>query len=216
MHPVFAAKSCDPEGNYVRKWLPQLAGLPVEYIHCPWEAPFGMRASARLLLCEDRRGKRGNFPQRVVTDLEAARKRSHAAVMAVRRGVGKRFALPSGHEWYELDSGRRVVLITRQDYREGAFTREGEQISGDDIITRQTPEQKWDKTRREKTDMLSSVIRDCEGLHERSGSSTPRGRGQGEAAGGRGEAQGRGGKGGRRGAHSVTGLPRSKPSFTAR
>ncbi len=141
MHPVFAAKSCDPEGNYVRKWLPQLAGLPVEYIHCPWEAPFGMRASARLLLCEDRRGKRGNFPQRVVTDLEAARKRSHAAVMAVRRGVGKRFALPSGHEWYELDSGRRVVLITRQDYREGGVTREGERITGDEILTRQTPEQ---------------------------------------------------------------------------
>ena len=38
MHPVYAAKACDPEGDYVRKWLPQLARLPVEYIHCPWEA----------------------------------------------------------------------------------------------------------------------------------------------------------------------------------
>ena len=31
-------QACDPEGAYVRKWLPQLALLPVEYIHCPWEA----------------------------------------------------------------------------------------------------------------------------------------------------------------------------------
>ena len=28
MHPVFAAKTCDPDGNYVRKWVPELAGLP--------------------------------------------------------------------------------------------------------------------------------------------------------------------------------------------
>ena len=35
MHPVFAAKSCDPEGDYVRRWLPQLAKLPIEFIHCP-------------------------------------------------------------------------------------------------------------------------------------------------------------------------------------
>ena len=57
-------QACDPEGAYVRKWLPQLARLPVEYIHCPWEAPFGLRASARLTLCVDKPGKRGNFPVR--------------------------------------------------------------------------------------------------------------------------------------------------------
>ena len=71
MHPVYAAKACDPEGDYVRNWLPQLARLPVEYIHCPWEAPFGLRASARLTLCVDRPGQRGNYPVRVVENLEA-------------------------------------------------------------------------------------------------------------------------------------------------
>jgi len=113
MHPVFAAKACDPEGEYVRKWLPQLARLPVEYIHCPWEAPFGLRASARLTLCVDRPGQRGNFPVRIVENLEAARKASHAAVMRVRRGAGRAFSLPSGHEWHELESGKRVVLFMR-------------------------------------------------------------------------------------------------------
>ncbi|EOD31738.1 Deoxyribodipyrimidine photolyase/cryptochrome, partial [Emiliania huxleyi CCMP1516] len=77
MHPVFAAKSCDPEGDYVRRWLPQLAALPVEYIHCPWEAPFALRAAAGVVLG-------GNYPKRILDDLEAARRASHAAVMAVR------------------------------------------------------------------------------------------------------------------------------------
>ena len=26
----------DPEGHYVRRWLPELRHLPTEYIHCPW------------------------------------------------------------------------------------------------------------------------------------------------------------------------------------
>ena len=50
--------------------------------------------------------------------------------------------LPSGHEWYELDSGRRVTLITRCDYREGTTTREGTLITGDEVVTRQTAEAK--------------------------------------------------------------------------
>ena len=53
---------------------------------------------------------------RIVENLEAARKVSHAAVMRVKRSsTGKRFSLPSGHEWHELESGKRVVLVTRED-----------------------------------------------------------------------------------------------------
>ena len=26
----------DPEGHFVRRWLPELRHLPTEYIHCPW------------------------------------------------------------------------------------------------------------------------------------------------------------------------------------
>ena len=146
MHPVFAAKSCDPEGDYVRRWLPALAKLPVEFIHCPWEAPFTMRASCKLVIG----GEHGNYPARVVTDLEAARRRSHEAVMTVRRGLGKGFILPSGHEWLDVGGGCRAVLITRQDFREGAIT------------TRQSPEAKWDIRRRERGDLMSAAMRDSE------------------------------------------------------
>ncbi len=33
------SKRFDPEGEYVRRWLPVLASLPTEYIHEPWNAP---------------------------------------------------------------------------------------------------------------------------------------------------------------------------------
>jgi deoxyribodipyrimidine photo-lyase len=32
-------KKFDPEGAYVKHWVPELAGVPAEYVHAPWEAP---------------------------------------------------------------------------------------------------------------------------------------------------------------------------------
>jgi deoxyribodipyrimidine photolyase len=29
----------DPQGHYVRRWLPVLSQLPNEFIHQPWKAP---------------------------------------------------------------------------------------------------------------------------------------------------------------------------------
>lgn len=144
---VFAAKTCDPEGEYVRRWLPQLAKLPVEFIHCPWEAPFTMRASAKVVIGS---GAGCTYAARIITDLEAARRKSHGAVMTVRKSpCGAAHVLPSGHEWLEV-GGKRVVLITRVDFREGKIT------------TRQTAEVQWDKSRRERGDTLSLAMRDSE------------------------------------------------------
>lgn len=33
------AKRFDPDGNFVRRWLPSLSRVPAKYIHCPWNAP---------------------------------------------------------------------------------------------------------------------------------------------------------------------------------
>lgn len=32
-------KRFDPDGHYVRRWLPVLSQLPTQYIHQPWKAP---------------------------------------------------------------------------------------------------------------------------------------------------------------------------------
>ncbi len=38
-NPVTQGQKFDPQGDYVRRWVPELARLPTEWIHRPWEAP---------------------------------------------------------------------------------------------------------------------------------------------------------------------------------
>ena len=46
-------KHYDPKGIYVRRWIPALARLPTEYIHCPWKAPRQVLEDAGIELGED-------------------------------------------------------------------------------------------------------------------------------------------------------------------
>jgi deoxyribodipyrimidine photo-lyase len=38
-NPVSQGEKFDPEGSYVRRWVPELARLPDAWIHQPWQAP---------------------------------------------------------------------------------------------------------------------------------------------------------------------------------
>jgi deoxyribodipyrimidine photo-lyase len=38
-NPVLQGKKFDPEGVYIRRWIPELAHISKKWIHCPWEAP---------------------------------------------------------------------------------------------------------------------------------------------------------------------------------
>ncbi|MCA3554926.1 deoxyribodipyrimidine photo-lyase [Aestuariivirga sp.] len=38
-NPVLQGEKFDPQGAYVRKWLPELRHMPDEFVHRPWEAP---------------------------------------------------------------------------------------------------------------------------------------------------------------------------------
>lgn len=51
-NPMTQGKKFDAEGDYVRKWVPELAKLPSKYIHEPWEAPDGILQHAGVELGE--------------------------------------------------------------------------------------------------------------------------------------------------------------------
>jgi len=51
-NPVTQGRTYDPDGAYVRRWLPELAALPTRYIHEPWRAPAATLAQAELKLGE--------------------------------------------------------------------------------------------------------------------------------------------------------------------
>ena len=150
MHPVYAAKSADPEGAYVRRWCPELAGLPREFVHCPWEAPATTLAAAGVALGRD-------YPKRIVSDLEDARRKSLKAVVDVRRAHPE-YVLPDGNEALPLpEPGRTARCITRVDYR----------MMSEEVVTRQTAAAPWDASRRQRRDPMSRALDDAAALSER-------------------------------------------------
>jgi deoxyribodipyrimidine photo-lyase len=48
--PVLQGRKFDPAGEYVRRWVPELAALPAKFIHAPWEAPDAVLAEAGVRL----------------------------------------------------------------------------------------------------------------------------------------------------------------------
>ncbi len=52
-NPMSQGEKFDPRGNYVRRWCPELAKLPDEWLHRPWEAPPEILARAGVQLGRD-------------------------------------------------------------------------------------------------------------------------------------------------------------------
>ncbi len=49
-NPIAQGAKFDPDGNYVRRWVPELARMPARHIHCPWEAPEAVLAEVGVRL----------------------------------------------------------------------------------------------------------------------------------------------------------------------
>lgn len=51
-NPITQGETFDPQGDYVRTYVPELSGLPPAFIHKPWEAPPGTLREAGVRLGE--------------------------------------------------------------------------------------------------------------------------------------------------------------------
>jgi deoxyribodipyrimidine photo-lyase len=50
--PVLQGMKFDPEGRYVRRWVPELASMPAKFIHAPWTASPSVLEGAGVRLGE--------------------------------------------------------------------------------------------------------------------------------------------------------------------
>jgi deoxyribodipyrimidine photo-lyase len=75
-NPTLQAQKFDPDAAYVRKWVPEIAKLPDNWIHEPWNAPDAALKTAGIVL-----GK--TYPKPMV-DHSRARDRALAALASTK------------------------------------------------------------------------------------------------------------------------------------
>ncbi|NND65941.1 MAG: deoxyribodipyrimidine photo-lyase, partial [Gammaproteobacteria bacterium] len=70
-NPITQGQKFDPDGAYVKQWIPEIAQLSTKYIHAPWQAPAQELKDAGVKLGD-------NYPEPIV-DHSEARQRALAA-----------------------------------------------------------------------------------------------------------------------------------------
>ncbi|KAG2692308.1 hypothetical protein I3843_08G046000 [Carya illinoinensis] len=90
-NPQFQGYKFDPNGEYVRRWLPELARLPTEWIHHPWNAPESVLQAAGIELGS-------NYPLPIV-EIDAAKARLQEALSEMwQQESASRAAIENGTE----------------------------------------------------------------------------------------------------------------------
>ncbi|MBI1233168.1 MAG: deoxyribodipyrimidine photo-lyase [Alphaproteobacteria bacterium] len=78
-NPITQGEKFDPDGKYVKRFVPELAKLPVKYIHAPWTAPASVLAQAGIKLGT-------TYPEPIV-DHSQARERALAAFKGLKEAA---------------------------------------------------------------------------------------------------------------------------------
>ncbi|XP_010267725.1 PREDICTED: cryptochrome-1 isoform X4 [Nelumbo nucifera] len=107
-NPQFEGYKFDPKGEYVRRWLPELARLPTEWIHHPWDAPELVLQAAGVELGS-------NYPLPIV-GIDAAKARLQEALSEMwQHEAASRAAAENGIEEGLGDSSDSVPFAFPQD-----------------------------------------------------------------------------------------------------
>jgi len=78
-NPVLQGEKFDPDGGFVRRFVPELADVPPRFLHKPWQMPDSERVKLGFRLGRD-------YPEPIV-DLGASRKSALEAYQAVRQST---------------------------------------------------------------------------------------------------------------------------------
>lgn len=76
-NPVLQSEKFDPQGEYLRRWIPELSNLPAKWIHAPWKSPSEALKTAGVVL-----GKTYPLP---IVDHGQARDLALAAFQQIKR-----------------------------------------------------------------------------------------------------------------------------------
>jgi deoxyribodipyrimidine photo-lyase len=74
-NPVLQGRRFDPDGVWVRRWVPELAGIPDRFVHAPWEMPPQVAADAGF--------EPGLTYPKPIVDLKVGRERALVAFRTV-------------------------------------------------------------------------------------------------------------------------------------
>lgn len=78
-NPILQSQRFDPNGFYIKKWIPELAKLPSKYIHEPWKAPEDVLSNSELTLGQE-------YPLPMI-DHPFARKRALEAYAQIKNKI---------------------------------------------------------------------------------------------------------------------------------
>lgn len=107
-NPQIEGYKFDPNGEYVRRWLPELSRLPTEWIHHPWDAPEYVLQAAGIELGS-------NYPLPIVK-IDAAQSRLQQALTQMwQHEATSRAVLENGIEEGLGDSSDDAPIAFPQD-----------------------------------------------------------------------------------------------------